>query len=286
MVEEPQEINNLFKEDYSTNSPDIDVELQQKQQHQRKKSVSPGSEKSNVNNRKLTTRQQSFTRGTASSMAKVARTEKSPVEVVTLAKRRLSVRPRKASLTPSVIDTNRMLTMGSTSPTQIMAQRRSSWSPFTQQHTSNEATVPAPSSNNRNENKLPSSPSPSPPPPLPSSAIKMEDPSSKPIVYHRDAEVVTPPPQDRSIVNASKNDKENFSSESNNNRITSVTDNSTVLKSPSKSVPGGVILIDDAASAEESLKQHTNPLETTSSLAPNGVADEVHTTNKIENSTR
>jgi hypothetical protein len=247
MVEEPQGINNLFKKDYHISNAFMDTDELHSQ-----KPIVPVSEKSSAT-RRLTNRQ-SFSRGTASSMAKVARPEKAAVDAAALAKRRLVAKPRKASLTPSVIDNNRMLLMGSTSPTQMHTQRRSSWSPFSQQPSN------APSSVTHNENKLPSSPSPLPSP--------SKTRSSKPIVSRK---LATPPPHDRFIVNASSNNKD--SSESNNNIVTaSATDDSTAFKKR----PTSQLVLTDAASAVEEAAPEI-PLETPASLAPDVAADEVHT---------
>ncbi|CAO3630896.1 unnamed protein product [Mucor hiemalis] len=86
--------------------------------------------------RKPVSRQQSITRGTASSMAKAVRSN--PIMGPTIntvnidsniPQRRLSVRNRKQSLTN--MDTSRLLVTGSADNLSVLSRRRSSWSPFT-----------------------------------------------------------------------------------------------------------------------------------------------------------
>lgn len=81
------------------------------------------SDKSNSTNRKLL-RQQSITRGTASSRAKAVKPVVT-VESNNIQQRRLSVRVRNQSLTH--METNRLLLAASTS-NGVISQRRSSWS--------------------------------------------------------------------------------------------------------------------------------------------------------------
>ncbi|KAL7330210.1 hypothetical protein PS15p_205183 [Mucor circinelloides] len=184
MVEEPQATTHLLKRGNELNflapttaatatvSPlvqgeDKDLMIQQQ-------ALKPVPEKSSElspqqANRKLLARQQSITRGTASSLAKAVRSppaESNANATETLIKRRLSaaVRNRKQSLTtaPSngamttpAVENKQLLNVGL--PSTANGQRRSSWSPpQQQQHPHQIITTVVP--------ELPSSPSPSPPP--------------------------------------------------------------------------------------------------------------------------
>lgn len=102
--------------------------------------------------RKPVSRQQSITRGTASSMAKAVRSN--PIMGPTIntantdnhsniSQRRFSVRNRKQSLTN--MDTSRLLVTGSSADNlSVLSKRRSSWSPFTPVHNVDRKT-PSPS---------------------------------------------------------------------------------------------------------------------------------------------
>lgn len=102
--------------------------------------------------RKLVSRQQSITRGTASSMAKAVRSN--PIMGPTIntantdnhsniSQRRFSVRNRKQSMTN--MDTSRLLVTGSSADNlSVLSKRRSSWSPFTPVHNVDRKT-PSPS---------------------------------------------------------------------------------------------------------------------------------------------
>lgn len=185
MVEEPQATTNLLKRGNELNflpssspSPPIQGEETTEQQQQRQQQPKPTTvpvpvpEKSiDLNqhlNRKLLARQQSITRGTASSLAKAVRpnlndtasTATTPTNTEAIIKRRLSAaaRTRKQSLTattqqPATIVENKQLLNVGTLPSNANGQRRSSWSP---PHQSQIITTVVP--------ELPSSPSPSPPP--------------------------------------------------------------------------------------------------------------------------
>lgn len=181
MVEEPQVTTNLLKRGnelnfLSSSNPSPPVQEGEATDEQLKPTIAPVPvlEKSNVLNqqlnRKLLARQQSITRGTASSLAKAVRpnlndtasTTTTPTNAEAIIKRKLSAtfRTRKQSLTattqqPAAIVENKQLLNVGILPSNTNGQRRSSWSP---PHQSQTIAVVVP--------ELPSSPSSSPSPPI------------------------------------------------------------------------------------------------------------------------